>query len=257
MILNDIAKQIERFAIDNSPGILTAVGVTGAVTVAYLSGTASFKAAALIRNEENHREFHDHKPPLTPKEKFQLVWVEYIPVVAVGAVTITAIIGANRIGSRRAAAVAAAYSISEKAFSEYKEKVIERIGANKEQSVRDELAQDRVDRNPNRNKEVIIVGSGEVLCYESFTGRYFKSNVDAIKKAENEINKKIINENYASLSDFYNLIGLATTDYADEVGWNTDKFLSVEFSTTMSDDDQPCICIGFEALPIYKYYRFN
>lgn len=249
------AKRVEKLLIDNSPAILTIIGVTGTITTSWLTGTASFKAADILRKEGMDNYDDSLLTPFTFRDKVGRVWKCYIPAVGTGAFTIFCIIFANRIGMRRAAAVAAAYSISEKAFGEYKDKVVEKFGDNQEQKVRDELAQDRVNRNPLNEREIIITGDGEVLCYEAFTGRYFKSSMEEIKRAQNDINAEIIHNSYASLSDFYNALGIGKTSCSDEVGWNTDKLLELKFTTVLSEDNRPCISIGFDVAPVRDYWR--
>lgn len=241
-------KRLEKLTIDNSPAILTALGVTGTLTTAYLTGKATLRAADLIEHElpRNH-EF---------KDEVKLVWKIYIPPATSAAFTIGAIIGANRISNRRAAAIATAYSISERAFSEYKEKVIEKVGEKKERAFRDELAQDRVDANPPTDNTVIITDNGDVLCYDQFTGRYFKSSMEALKRAENEINHQIIHDGYASVSDLYYILGLPITAFSDEVGWNQDRMLEIVYSTTLSPDNKPCIAIDFDLHPTRKFSHF-
>jgi hypothetical protein len=249
MELADVAKRLERFVSNNSPSILSAVSVVGTVTTAILTGRATFKAAGVIR------EHTDQQTP--PREKLELIWKLYIPPVASGIGTVACIIFANRIGTRRAAAMAAAYSLSERAFEEYRHKVVERLGEKKERGIQDEIAQDRVLNNPPGKTEVIVTGRGLVLCYDMYTGRYFESDIEAIRKAQNDLNQKILNDYYASLSDLYDLLGLARTTTSDEVGWNCDKLLEITFSTTMSDDGRPCIAISFRVDPIRNYYRVS
>ena len=252
MLLTDLAKRAEKFTIDNSPLILTVVGVTGTITTAYLTGQAAFRAADIIR------DYKDEAQALTSfKEKVNVTWKEYIPAGAVGIITIVAIISANQIGTRRTAAIAAAYSLSDKAFNEYKEKVVEKLGQRKEESIRDELAQDRVDSNPAASRGIIVAGSGEVLCYEQFTGRYFKSSMDELKAAQNEVNARIISDNYASLSDFYDEMSLPHTSVSDEIGWNSDRLMELEFSTVLSDDGKPCIAIDYRVSPVRDYFRLH
>jgi len=65
----------------------------------------------------------------------------------------------------------------------------------------------------------------------------------------------VLNDFYASLSDFYDLIGLPTTSFSDEVGWNSDRLLELQFSTVLSDDGRPCISIDFRTVPIRDYYK--
>ncbi len=150
----------------NSPEILTALGVSGVVITAYLVGKASFEASDIIREDESVRVPLRIEKPL--KERTKRVWKLYIPAGTSAAMTVSAIILANRIGTRRAAAMAVAYNISEKAWGEYKDKVVEKIGVNKERSVRDEVAQDRVNANPVGVNQVIITGGGDVLCYDLY-----------------------------------------------------------------------------------------
>jgi Family of unknown function (DUF6353) len=248
-------KSAEKLILDNSPVILTSLGVVGTITTAFLTGQASFKAALILAEEQDTR-FMDQElddPMLTTREKLDLTWRLYLPVIGTGILTVSCIVAANRIGMRRAAALASAYALSEKAFVEYRSKVIEKIGEGKEQKVREAVAQDRVNQNPVSTREVIITGAGDVLCYDTITGRYFNSNVEALRRAQNDINAQIIESMYAALQDFYSRIGLPTTEYSFEVGWNTDNMLELEFSTVMSEDSRPCIAIGYKLWPIRGY----
>lgn len=248
MTLTRQLKRFEKLLIDNSPTVLTGVGVAGVVTTALLTGRASFKAAQVL---DDHAE--DWQEPIPYKDCVKIVWKLYIPPALVGSATVASIVMANRVSNRRAAALAAAYAISEKAMVEYKEKVIEHIGERKEQAVRDEIAQDRV--RENSGDSVVIVDTGEVLCYDSYSGRYFKSNVETINKAVNELNHRMLGDMYASLTDWYNLIGLDRTAFSDEVGWTVDKLLEVEFSSVLTSEDKPCLSVNFRVVPIRDYYK--
>jgi hypothetical protein len=245
MQITALAKQTEKLVVDNSPVILTIVGVAGTISTAVLSARAGSKARAILSEES---------PFLETKEKVQLVWKEFIPPVGVATITVVAIIGANRIGQRRAAALAVAYSLSEQAFTEYKDKVKERLTGPKEQAIKDEVAQDRVTKAGV--SEVVIV-NGNVLCHEAFTGRYFQSSMEELKKAQNDVNYMINNNYYASLTDLYDKIGLERTSFSDEVGWNCDKLLELEFSTTLSPDGRPCISVDYTVVPVRDYFRVN
>lgn len=250
----------------NSTTILTGMGVTGVVTTAYLAGRGSYKAALLIEREETKIRMETLRentsivddadiPKLTNKDKVKLVWPLYVPAVSVGATTITAIVMSNHAASKKIAALTVASGISERALQEYKAKVIEKIGEKKDIEIRDEIAKERIANNPP-SKEVLIVGAGDVLCFDMMTGRYFQSTVEKIRQAENKINFEILNHAYASLSKFYDEIDIPPTPYSDTVGWNgiTDRF-EVRFSTVMSPDQRPCIAIDFEPMPGPEYTR--
>jgi len=244
---------------DHSTTILTAVGVGGTVATAVLTGRASFKAADIIAREKAivNMAVEENQDPVTlsKTEKVKLVWREYLPPVATGVTTITCIIVANKISSRKIAALAVAGGISERALQEYKDKVVEKFGERKATDVRDEIAQDRVAANPVGSREIIIAGTGEVLCYDMTTGRYFQSTVEEIKRAENKVNYELIHYMSCSLSHFYDEIGLQPTSYTDSVGWNMNNKMEVVFSTVMSQDNRPCLAIDFVHPPVSDYNR--
>lgn len=263
-----LAKQVKQVVADNSPTILTAISVTGTLVTAYLTGNAAFKAANVIRDEQEFRDREITEDPvlttdqakeatLSSKDKFEVTWKLYVPAVVSAGLTVTTIICANRIGTRRAAALATAYKLSEKVYSEYKEKVLEKIGPEKEKEIRKEVAQDRINKNPIDRRE-IVVGTGKVRCFDTWTNRYFDSSVIAIEAAKNRINNQINNNIYASLSDFYHEIGLSPTAESDDIGWNSDKLMELEIDTAMSEDGvTPCVTIGFNVTPVRNYANFH
>jgi len=254
MDIGRFLKRAEKLTIDNSPALLTAFGIVGTLSTAYLTGKATIKAVRL--HDEELSRTRETEPLPEFKDVVKLVWKFYIPPAITGVFTIVSIVGANHINSRRATAMAAAYSISERVFSEYKEKVVEKLGEKKEQTIRDEVAQDRVLKNPVNDNTVIITDKGEVLCYDHFTGRYFKSSMESLKQAENDINYQILHDGYASVSDLYYQLGLPATSFSEEVGWNQDRLLKLIFSTVMSEDGRPCISIDFDLHPNRKYAHF-
>lgn len=262
MTLSDVARRVEKLVVDNSPAIMTSIGVAGVLTTAYLTGRATFKAAEILRKEQEEfdqivaEQLPDfNTDELEPKEKIALVWKLYIPPTVTAVVALAAIICANRVGSRRAAALAAAYTISEKAFDEYRTKIVEKMGAKREEAARAEIAKDRLDRLPPEESQVLGTFGGSHLCYEAFTGRYFLSDLETLRKAENDINHEVIHDSFASLSDLYDSIGLPHTSMSDEVGWNLDKLLELHFVPVLTDTGKPCISVEFTVAPIRHYNR--
>lgn len=248
----DLINKVQKLVKDNSTAILTGVGVAGTISTSVLTGRATVKAVRMIDAEE-HDAVLEHNRELELRDRIKLVWMLYIPPVATGALTITAIVMANRLATKEAAALAAACSLAEKALNEYREKVIEKIGETKEGDIRDSMVQARMNKNPVNSREVILAGTGQVLCYDVLTGRYFQSSIEEIKKAENSINFDIVNYMHASLSRFYEEVGLPPTAYSDTVGFNLDNRCSVRFSTELSSDGRPAVAVDFAHMPIVGY----
>jgi hypothetical protein len=254
MTLKTILKTTEKFVTDKSPGILTGLGVAGTITTAILTGKGAYSAALQVKDLEYASESEDGRA-LTSKERFELVWKEFIPAVAVGTATIAAIIMANQIGSRRTAAITAAFKLSEQISEEYKDKVVKTLGIQKEEKMRSELAAEKMNANPPSAGMIIVTGS-DVLFLDELSGRYFQSQVEIVKSAVNEINHKVNNYFHASLTDFYELIGLQGTKFSDSIGWNSDELLEVQFSPTIHDD-KPAIMLGYNHGPILGYDRLQ
>jgi hypothetical protein len=217
----------------NAPTILAGFAVSGTVTTAYLAAKGAYKARGRIGAYPEN---------LTNREKFEETWELYLPAIAAGTVTIGCIIIGTRTSARRAAAAYSVAALSERALEEYREKIIETIGEKREQNARDEIAQERVSKNP---PGVIFENNSGFLCCELYTGRYFMSDMETLRRAQNDINARIIQELYVSLDDFYILIGLGTTSKSADVGWDSSKLLELDFTTTLTPDNKPCLAFNY------------
>lgn len=236
MNIKDLAARAENTIQHNSPAILTGAGVGGVLTTAYLAAKAGYRAARRLDAE-------DERLPL--KDRARIVWKDFIPTAASTGLTISCIVMGARASNKRAAAAYSLLTVSEKAFSEYREKVTEVIGKNKEQKVKDAVVQDRVTNNP---PPPVVMGTGDVLCREGHTGRYFMSNMETLKKAENQINHMMIRRGEADLDDFYKLIGLETTSSATSVGWKDNTPFELVFTSSIAGDGRPCLTFDYNYL---------
>lgn len=259
MQLSNLAKQAGKFVQDNSPAIMTAIGVTGTLVTAYLTGHASYKAAQIIEEDKKGQivPFGTPRIVVPPKYFIKRTWKLYIPAALTAAATVAAIIGSNRVGARRAAAMATAFTLTEKAFEEYRTKVVERLGATKEEAVREEIAQERLNRHVAEGGQLVVTGRDGVYCFESYTGRIFKCDMETLRRAQNDINLQVLNDGFASLADFYELIGLPKTSISDEIGWTTAKPLELRFATILYEGNTPCISFDYAGVPVRNFDRFS
>lgn len=249
MTLSDILRAADRITRDNSPAILTSLGVTGTLATAYFTGKATWHARGVLDEIETEE---DYIPPTRARDLFadrtKEVWQLYIPAAATGLVTIGCVVGAAKVSSRRTAALTMAYSLGDRAFQEYRDKVTQTFGEGKEQQVRDSIAQDRVTNNPPG--EVIVMGGGNILCCELYTQRYFLSDMETLRKAQNDINAKANRHGHATLSDFYELIGLEYTSNSWEMGWKDSKQLTLNFSSVLAEDGRPCLAFAYKDIEV-------
>lgn len=237
----------------HSPEILTGLGIAGMVTTTVFAVRATPKALRLI--EEKKAE--DGTDEVKPIDVVKTCWKCYIPAAVIGVTSIGCLIGASSVSARRTAALAAAYQLSETALTEYKDKVVQVIGEKKEAVVRDEIAKDRAEKAIVTDKrDVIFTGKGETLCLDYYSGKLFKSDIEAIKKAVNELNRRMNIDMYVSLNELYDELGLDHTGAGDDLGWSIDNgLIDVEFSAQLVND-QPCIVLNYTIAPRYGYSQF-
>lgn len=258
MKLHQLIKHGELLVQKNSPAILTAVGVAGTLTTAYLTGKASFKAAELIYNEETRVQKTEGTivtlKDLSTREKAALTWKLYIPAATSATITCSAIVFAHRINTKRLAGALAALSVSERAYSEYKDKVVETLGKGKDEKIRDAVAQDRMKNDPSENKTIYFSGNGDHLIYEQYMGHYTRGTAEDLKRICNEMNATLLNSDYVSLSDWYNQLGIPATSATDTLGWRSDKgLIEIDITTTLSDKEEPCLAFDFRPAPRSGY----
>ena len=229
------------------------IGIAGMVVSTVLAVKATPKALRLVE-EAKKRETVEVLPT---KEVVKVTWKCYIPAAVTGIFSVSCLIFSTAVHSRRNAALATACSISEAALKEYRDKVIETVGEKKETIIRDAIAKDHINQNPVSSNEVILTGKGDVLCYEIWSGRYFRSDIEKLRKIENDLNREMIGDMYVTLNDFYDLIGIPNVKIGDDLGWSISRSsIEMSFSSQLTEDGTPCLVVGFVTPPYYDYMRY-
>jgi len=254
-IISKSSQQIGRTITRNSPTILTGLGVAGLITTVILAVKATPKALEILEMENQFRFEETNDPdyavPIDFWDKVELTWKCYIPATVMGAATIACMIGSNSIHLRRNAALVSLFSIAESTLKEYQAKVVEQIGDKKEEKIRSEIAQDRIDNHPVTESVVIMTGKGDYLIFDFFSKRYFRSNIDMLKRAENTFNQKLLRSGWLGINEFYEELGLEGIELGDEMGWIAERqLMELKFSTKMAKDtDEPCLVLDYMVTP--------
>ena len=248
-------KGFKGSVVKHGPEILTGIGIAGMITTTILAVKATPKALEKIEEKKNELNVNI----LTRKETLQAAWKPYIPAVVTGIASTACLIGATSVSARRTAALTTAYQLSTTALNEYKEKVVETIGEKKEQTIREKIAQDKVDKQPASKSEVFVAAPGGVLFLEPVSNRYFTSDIETIRKTVNDLNYRLTSgmEEYISLSEFYDEIGLSHTSVSDDLGWNIGKDgqISIDFPVTKTDDGRPCLMLDYMVSPRFDFHK--
>lgn len=250
---NNILRTVRDYATTHAPAILTGLGVAGLASSIFLTAQATPKALKDIYHHEA-----ETGEETTWQEKIQLTWRYYVPTASVAVLSAASIIGAQSLNRRRQAALMSVYALTETAFREYRDKNVELYGEKHHEKVLDSVAEDKINENPPRNSEIIVTGSGDHLCYDSLTGRYFRSDIETIRKAVNDVNAICLTDTYASQNDFYARIGLDPVAFGEENGWRFDHLMDVHFSSHLSEENgAPALALMYDLSPIRGYYKIN
>lgn len=247
--ISNALKGAEKALKKHSPEILTGIGIAGMIATTISAVKATPKALRLI----DEKEIQENKR-LTTAEVVLTTWKCYIPAAVTGALSVACLIGASAVSLKRNAALATAYTISETALKDYREKAVEVVGEKKEQAIRDAIAKDKLADNPVDDKQIVMTGSGDTLCYDVLSGRYFKSDIEKIRKAINDLNRDMLSEQYVSLNDLYYAIGLPDIKLGNDLGWNIDKgYIEVQFGSHLAANGTPCLVLAYTVAPQYGY----
>lgn len=244
---NNLFSGIKPFINKHEPEILLGMGVSGLIFSTVWSVRATTKAVRKL----DTLKYELKKEKLTVKEVVTETWRLYLPVAASIALSVPCVIASNKVSSRRNAALAAAFTISEKTLHEYQDKTRQIVGDKKEQEIHESISADRV--RDHKGETILITGDGDSLFLEPISGRYFKSSWNKIQKCANELNATALTDicGEITLSDWYDRLGLKNTGLSDDLGWTvkdgSDGLIQVEIDSTLKDD-VPCGAI---------YYRNN
>ena len=192
----------------NAPTILTSIGGVGVVSTAVMAAKATPKAMLILEQAEAEKG-----EQLTKLEKVKVAGPVYIPTALMGAATIVCIFGANTLNKRNQAALTSAYAMVSNSYQEYKKKVEELYGEDGEEQVVRGIAKDKYNGEKATEETE--------LFYDEFSGRFFKSTVEAVQRAEYQINRDLVMQDWATINDFYGYLNIPHVDGGDVIGWST------------------------------------
>ena len=152
------------------------------------------------------------------------------------------------------AAIATAYSVSQKHLEEYQDKVVEMFGEDKAKEVKDKIAQDKVEKLDKDDTRIERTGFGDYLCVDLVTGRQFRTTQERVYQAFKRISDNLVSEPTQTLNDLYNELNLASCASGNLLGWTTNNWpLEPTFSTTLADSGEPCLAVDYDIEQVYDF----
>lgn len=215
----------------NASTILTYIGGAGVIATSVLAVKATPKAIKVIEKAEEEKG-----EELTKIEIIKTAGPCYIPAIITGVSTIACIFGANVLNKRQQAALMSAYALLDNSYKEYKNKVQELYGEESDKRIRTEIVKDKYE-----NADILEEDDGKQLFYDSYSNRYFRATNETVLRAEYEINKILNEDCYASLNEFYDLLGISSIEHGDYVGWSS--WINFYHEKVEMDDGMECFII--------------
>lgn len=261
--MGNLLGKTKMFFNRNSSMILTCVGGVGVIATAIAAAKATPKAIKLV--EELEKEKGEE---LTTPEIIYTAAPAYIPTVLIGASTIACIFGANTLNKRQQASLMSAYALVDSSFKEYKGKLKEMYGEETHQSIVDAIAVEKAEKMNITSAYMVgncdlstEEGTGDpILFYDEHSNRYFESTIEQVMSAEYHLNRNYVLRGYSYLNEFYEFLGLETTDYGSVLGWapNDDGMYWIEFNhrKTILDDGLEVYIIEMPFEPTYDFLEY-
>ena len=227
------------------PETLIGVGIGGFISAAVMAGKASVKANQII----DDTEYYENKD-LSLSEKVKATWKCYIPTaIVVAGSTYAILMGTNILNKKNASLMASAGALAE-TLNLYSDKVKEVVGEEKADEIRKEVVKERVARKAAGPK-TYSNNDDDVLCFDNISGTYFISNMAKLKDIEHELNKRMLNENYVLLNEYYEEIGLDSCYIGSVMGWHIDRgFIDLDFDSMVTKDGKLALVVDHNVLPV-------
>lgn len=261
-IMNNFTRTFNRVVLTgkkHSPEILIVAGVIGTVASTVMACKATTKAGDILdKTKENIDDIHkvsdnqeeydvvyteeDKKKDLTivyAKTGLELAKL-YAPSVALGVLSLTAIISSHRILTKRNAALVTAYSALDKTFKEYRGRVVDRFGKELdrelrynikakqiEETIQNEDGTERVEtKTVNVVDDTSVLGSQYSFFFDETCRGWTKDaeyNKQFLDKMQCYWNEQLQMKGHVFLNDVLKSLGIDGTRSGQVVGWVYDK----------------------------------
>lgn len=245
----------------HSPEILMVAGIAGTVVSTVMACKATTKVGQILDEtkatvdiihggmENGNVEGHEYTQE-DGKRDLTIVYAQtgvkllklYAPAIVLGAVSIASIVGGHHILKKRNIALAAAYTVVDKGFKDYRKNVVDRFGEQIDKELRynikaKEFEKEEVDEKGKKTvkKEIVDVVDpyGDISEFAKFFDEYCAGwtkdpeyNLMFLRQQQNYANDRLRTRGHLFLNEVYDMLGMPRTQAGQAVGWvynNPDK----------------------------------
>jgi uncharacterized protein DUF6353 len=241
-----------------SPQMLFVAGVAGMVGGTVLACRSTLKAHEVLTEMRTKREIvrtvhaaedNDYDDSDRSKDMTLLYFQTgvkfvrlYAPAVILGGLAIAALTSSHKILTTRNAGLTAAYAALDKGFKEYRARVIERYGEERDREFRYGIEKVEItDPETKKKRTIKQLGPNEPSVYARFfdesSGQWNKNpdyNRMLINSQQNWANDLLRSRGHVFLNEVYDMLGLERSAAGAVVGWilsddgSTDNHISFD-----------------------------
>lgn len=252
---SDVTKKIITGAVKHAPKILTGISIASSIAAAAFAVKGTILAVEIEKKRKEQITAGEIPEPEHPRlAVVKSVWKCYIPTITFLGVSVGAGLYGTNISTARTAMATAACKATELAFDEYKAKVVEELGEEKEKKIRQDVEKSHVEEYVHRETP-IVAPFEKYLCRERYSGAMFYSNLFEIKDTFNMINYDLIHQgqDYISVADYLDKFEIDSK--TEDVGWNVSMtgLLEITYNSSYDAYGRPIIEFGPMDPPYENY----
>lgn len=263
----------------NSPHILMGVGIVGAVGATVLACQATLKVDGVLDEANESLEKIRKAQKLAEDETVSyseddavkdkaIVYIQsavklgklYAPAIGLGAASICCILGSHYIMNKRYVSVVAAYGVVSQAFEEYRARVAEELGTDKDREFRSTKVVEETREVKKKDGTVQEKKERKLAPWASQYARFFdeaspywerdaEANKYFLTIVQNQMNDQLMARGHLFLNEVYDALGVPRSKAGAVVGWvlgNGDDFVDFGMFDPYANERKRDFVNGYE-----------
>lgn len=240
----------------HSPEICMTVGIVGTVASTVLACKATTKVGKILDEskqtidvihsgmENGNIEGHEYTQE-DGKKDLTIVYAQtgiklfklYAPAIALGTLSIASIVAGHKILKGRNLALAAAYTVVDKGFKDYRKNVVDRFGKEIDKELRYNIKAEEIETEYTDEKGKVKTKKEIVSTVNdgpSDFARFFDETADSwqkdpeynlmfLRRQQEWANELLRSKGHLFLNEVYDMLGMQRTQAGQIVGWIYDE----------------------------------
>lgn len=247
-----IGNKVNLKLVKHSPEIFLIGGIVGVVTSTVLACKATLKIDEILGEKDatveairdTQKKYNETYSDNDAKKDLTILYTQtgikivklYAPAIALGTLSIASIVNGHNILRKRNVALAAAYTVVDKSFKEYRKNVVERFGSEIDRELRYNIKQKEIEEKvtTKNGKEKIEKKTVKVMddnlnkysdyarifdCGSEYHRKDSEYNLMFLRRQQDYANEILKSRGHLFLNEVYEMLGFPKTKAGQIVGW--------------------------------------